>query len=412
MFDFMSGKQDLLDRIATLEADLKAEQQTTSKYKAAFQEVANIAPRIRGGDMEARIISWDKHGDLTPVLSNINGMLDLTDAFIREAAASLNAAADSHYYRQFLPQGMSGAYGEGAKQINKTTRGMQAEEEKQAAHHETIATSFENRVMAIMDELTSDAAKTKQTAEQLKQYAAENQSMATTVAAAAEQATVNVQTVAAATEELSASVEEIARQVSASSNQTTNASQETAGAASKIDTLQAASNTIGQVVNLINDIAEQTNLLALNATIEAARAGEAGKGFAVVASEVKSLAQQTAHATGEIGAQIQSIQDNTHMSVDAVADVSKTISSLSEIASTIAAATEEQSAATLEISRNIQEASKGTQEVSNNIGHVNDTAHQTMERAKELDEAAINLEQQLMVLRTESEKFLQDVRNT
>src|SRR3546814_15729718 len=78
----------------------------------------------------------------------------------------------------------------------------------------------------------------------------------------------------------------------------------------RVEGLAAAAQRIGEVVNLISDIAEQTNLLALNATIEAARAGEAGKGFAVVASEVKNLATQTAKATGQIGKQIGAMQQD------------------------------------------------------------------------------------------------------
>ena len=124
-----------------------------------------------------------------------------------------------------------------------------------------------------------------------------------------EQASSNVQAVATASEELTASVGEISRQVeesSARSPATRCIRPEKTDA--RINELSSAAGRIGDVVKLITAIAEQTNLLALNATIEAARAGEAGRGFAVVASEVKTLATQTAKATDEIGTQIAGMQ--------------------------------------------------------------------------------------------------------
>ena len=110
----------------------------------------------------------------------------------------------------------------------------------------------------------------------------------------------------------------------------------------RVSELSKAAGRIGDVVELINTIAEQTNLLALNATIEAARAGEAGRGFAVVASEVKALAEQTSKATDEISQQIQGIQSATQESVGAIREIGNTIGRMSEIASAIAAAVEEQ----------------------------------------------------------------------
>ena len=136
------------------------------------------------------------------------------------------------------------------------------------------------------------------------------------VAAASEEASTNVQSVASATEELSSSVNEISRQVQESARMANEAVDQARHTNDRVSELSKAAARIGDVVELINTIAGQTNLLALNATIEAARAGEAGRGFAVVASEVKALAEQTAKATGEIGQQITGIQGATQESVE------------------------------------------------------------------------------------------------
>ena len=145
------------------------------------------------------------------------------------------------------------------------------------------------------------------------------------VAAAAEEALANAQTVAKASSQLSASIADIASQVNSSRDLTLQAVTASTAAQATIAKLSEAAGKVGAVTNLISEIAGQTNLLALNATIEAARAGEAGRGFAVVAAEVKSLAEQTAKATSEIAQQITEIQDATQASVTSIASIGEVI---------------------------------------------------------------------------------------
>lgn len=157
--------------------------------------------------------------------------------------------------------------------------------------------------------------------------------------------------------------------------------------------LGQSSVEIGKVIKVISTIAQQTNLLALNASIEAARAGEAGKGFAVVANEVKELAKKTAHATEEIGDQIEAIQKDSRRAVDAIVEVGTIISQINDVSNIIAAAVEEQTATTNEISHNIAEAASGTNEITGNVAGVAAAAHNTSERAAETLRAANSLSQ-------------------
>ena len=99
-----------------------------------------------------------------------------------------------------------------------------------------------------------------------------------------------------------------------------------------IDQLGQQAQGIGQILDVISDIADQTNLLALNAAIEAARAGEAGRGFAVVADEVRKLAEKTMDATKEVGKAISGIQDGTKRNIANVEQSVKIIEKTTELA--------------------------------------------------------------------------------
>jgi methyl-accepting chemotaxis protein len=214
--------------------------------------------------------------------------------------------------------------------------------------------------------------------------AGEASDQASVVSAAVGQVSSSVQTVAAAAGEMGATIGEIAESAASAARVASGAVSTADDARQTVGKLDESSNAIGSVVKVITSIAEQTNLLALNATIEAARAGEAGKGFAVVASEVKDLATETARATEDIARRVETIQSDTAQAIEAINRITEVINQINDYQAVIATTVEEQSATSTEMSRSAHEAAAGATQITENITSV---ASATRETSIELGQA-------------------------
>jgi len=227
----------------------------------------------------------------------------------------------------------------------------------------------------IAENLTSNAASTSERTRDVTDASQTMTDNIASVAAALQQSTLNVDSVASAAEQMTATINDIARTTTDADQVSNDAVSKANETCEQMEQLGRCVDSIDHVTEVITEISEQINLLALNASIEAARSGEAGKGFSVVAGEIKMLAHQTAEATSDIKGKIGTVQHDTGQAVRRIESITGTVQSISDMVRQIAGAVEEQTVAAGEIASNINQAAQGMQHVNRNVDEISVAAN-------------------------------------
>ena len=374
------------------------------RARHSFRRIVDVFDRAAKGDLEQRLVLLGEGGDIQTLAMASNRILDVTDAFVREAMATLACIRDGRRHRRIIERGMVGTFASASHTMNEAVEVL----DSRLAEFRHIVTSFESDVGSITGTLAEAVEELTRSADIMNRSASDTEHRSAAIGASAEETSVTVDSIAHSAEALTRSIEVIAKEAGRTLKIVQEADHNVAESTAAMTDLDASIVDIAEVLELIRGVADQTRLLALNATIESARAGEYGRGFAVVATEVRALADQTAKATETISNRIRAVEDKVARCRNATTNLTDVIGEVTGAASQIASSVEDQKATTRDISSSMRMAVEATKDVSVHISNVAVAAGETENAAALLSETSASVAKQSSNLERDVTTFLRE----